>query len=637
MPGIEDWLHCPLDIIQNIYDQKPEHHDEAIKEYFTARLNAKNALSWIPSLNDTPLHDLKPNSIVRYRCMVQDMFDPEFFLGVYEVTDKNTGQSKIHSGKYKDIASCAAHQQVNVDSNRNVTMERQKLYCVPIPGETQWVKNTYSSNNQSKVKPSTSSNPIRAKRSLDTESDVSCDEIRGGSAATSLPNPAQTSGGDVEMETDAENKRPKTDENPGGSSISAPDLNFPLPREQGPPCLVKIYDDSDSIKLNDIFEFIGVLSIDPALANFYSESSEEQSSFLDPAEALSNMEEENVHSPPPSLVPRLHVILTEKLNHNNPLLPISTKSDDFKSSQSNILSEALLLKQQMLTVLERAVFGDGLAAEYLLCNLISSVYARRDVAALGKFSVNICGCPRASKFPDMYTTLLEQLSTKMFCFPMKIDSMNNMKFSPKKDYTANRLISGILQLAEQTLLVIDETVLESGQLNANGIGNLAALGNVVNWQKVEYDFNFHKQDFPCNIACLILSEGKSMINSDFLMPMSLQWNEESLPEKFSAIESFLTPALLTKLRTYLTAVQFIEYTLTDDVQKTIEEDFVELRKADAATFTVDDFHRLLTLARYLSLSQGQATLTIETWEHAKLLEQERKKRVASLPRTSVIS
>ena len=60
----------------------------------------------IPSLNDIPLHDLKPNSLVRLRCMIQDMYDPEFYLGLYEVEDNKTGVTTMRSGKYKDVAEC---------------------------------------------------------------------------------------------------------------------------------------------------------------------------------------------------------------------------------------------------------------------------------------------------------------------------------------------------------------------------------------------------------------------------------------------------------------------------------------------------------------------------------------------------
>ena len=51
---------------------------------------------------------------------------------------------------------------------------------------------------------------------------------------------------------------------------------------------------------------------------------------------------------------------------------------------------------------------------------------------------------------------------------MSLANMNTQKFSPRKDYNANRLTSGLLQLSERTHLVIDETALQPGQLDANG-------------------------------------------------------------------------------------------------------------------------------------------------------------------------
>lgn len=39
--------------------------------------------------------------------MIQDMFDPEFYMGEYEVSDVNTKATSMKSGKYKDIAECA--------------------------------------------------------------------------------------------------------------------------------------------------------------------------------------------------------------------------------------------------------------------------------------------------------------------------------------------------------------------------------------------------------------------------------------------------------------------------------------------------------------------------------------------------
>lgn len=51
---------------------------------------------------------------------------------------------------------------------------------------------------------------------------------------------------------------------------------------------------------------------------------------------------------------------------------------------------------------------------------------------------------------------------------MSLQNMNQMRLGPKKDYVANRLVSGALQLARNTSLFLDETQLEQGQLDATG-------------------------------------------------------------------------------------------------------------------------------------------------------------------------
>lgn len=65
-------------------------------------------------------------------------------------------------------------------------------------------------------------------------------------------------------------------------------------------------------------EFIGVLSVDPSLVNFGS--IDEGNSLVDPI-GEETMAERKAHSPPPSLIPRLHVITARLLAHSCPLLP----------------------------------------------------------------------------------------------------------------------------------------------------------------------------------------------------------------------------------------------------------------------------------------------------------------------------
>ncbi|XP_035655937.1 mini-chromosome maintenance complex-binding protein-like isoform X2 [Oncorhynchus keta] len=91
------------------------------------------------------------------------------------------------------------------------------------------------------------------------------------------------------------------------------------------------------------------------------------------------------------------------------------------------------------------------------------------------------------------------------------NTMNSLHLVPTKDSVANQLVSGALQLARDTALFLDEMQLEQGQLDTSGVWNIPALGNMISWQKVDYDFNYHKVEFPCNINVLITSEGRSLL------------------------------------------------------------------------------------------------------------------------------
>eukprot|EP00058_Branchiostoma_floridae_P018219 XP_002603708.1 hypothetical protein BRAFLDRAFT_126888 [Branchiostoma floridae] len=411
-------------------------------------------------------------------------------------------------------------------------------------------------------------------------------------------------------------------------------LNLKAQRQNGQGQKMKqVYQSSDSLKLNDVIEFVGVLSIDPALATFNTAAGETATSAYEDGGDMMDIEEQAAHSPPPSLVPRLHAILTNKLVHTNPGLPVDLTTPTAVSGITTLTSEVPQIRQQLCSLLTEALLGDSLAAEYLLLHLISSVYGRRDVVALGKFSLNISGCPGETSYPQLLYRLLQELTTKSHFLPLTLANMNSLRIIPKKDYTANRLLSGVLQLSERTLLVLDETQLEPGQLQTTGVLNVQALGTAVQWQKVDYDFDFHKTEFPCNLRMLLLSEGRSLIQTDCQVPLQPPSPPQQLENTFQRVQASLTGDYLAKVRSYLTVTELMEYTLPEDIQKVIEEDFVQMRSADPKNMTAEDLHSLLVVARLLALSIGQTTLSQEVWGRAKQLETERKTRVKAQPQT----
>ncbi|TSK22691.1 Mini-chromosome maintenance complex-binding protein [Bagarius yarrelli] len=589
MPSVEDWINNPLGVIDRIFAQNsssPDWEKKAV-EYFKEKLKVNESHSWVPCLNDVPLHYLKPNSLVKFRCMIQDMFDPEFFMGVYETMDTVT------NGK-----------QVDFNSGNAVTSERQTFYCVPIPGESQ-----YAGASQARVVPSTSYTPNRHKRSYeeDDEMDAQTQQNEEMSGPQNVSDPHRNVDS-KRLETEA----PNQNTSPSHCS-STLDLNFPLPGERGPACLVKVYNEWDSFKLNDMLEIFGILSVDPVLSLVAEDK--ETSSFLDPAESMETVEEQKAHSPPTSLVPRLHMLYAEPLQHNNPLLPPAV-SEDKGAFIASAISEMSSVRAELLSYLTHVFLGDSLAAEYLVLHLISSVYARRDVLPLGKFTLNVSGCPHTSPFTELLYQIIQQLVPSSFRLCMSLHNMNTQRVVPRKDYTANRLVSGVLQLGRNTSLVLDETQLEQGQLDSTGVRNITALGNLISWQKVDYDFNYHQMEFHCNINVLVLSEGRSLLPCDCRIHLNPTVSPPNLEEYLKAVQHAQLPSQLNKYRVYLTVARSLDYSISD-----------QMTKDDPQSISAEDLHRMLVVARLLSLSYGQTALSREGWMKAKQLEFLRTSRI----------
>ena len=67
-----------------------------------------------------------------------------------------------------------------------------------------------------------------------------------------------------------------------------------------------------------------------------------------------------------------------------------------------------------------------------------------------------------------------------------------------------------LPLQTGTHLIVNEMAMGPGQLGERGVANLTALGCVVQWQKVKYDFKYHTQEFECNLVSdVILDQSNS--------------------------------------------------------------------------------------------------------------------------------
>ncbi|KAJ2944134.1 hypothetical protein O0L34_g18103 [Tuta absoluta] len=566
----------------------------------------------IPLINTNASHNLADGTLARFRGMVQDMHNPEFYFEEFEVFNSATNEVKKKSGKYRDTADILEHEKINYAHNLK-SAQRQTMVVVSLPGLSEWAQEVENKQNHLKhleEQPNTTKrlqDSTKLKRSYDeTEEDPDAMEV-------------------VDEATNSTKERKTNEtENTATHVVSREHLlNFPLPDVPSKSCIVKIYDESDNLKLNDMIEVIGFLSVDPALSGeFITDDDTNQSAFLDSEPPEAGVET-ITHNPPPSLVPRLHAVCVRKLEHCNPLV---TEAID----QEAVLREANLAREHLLKALTELLLGDSLAAEYLICHLVAKVYLRQDTITLGQCTLNLSNLP-TQKYPNYGQQLYDIIKlfvTKSYYLPLTIENMNTMTLLPKKDYEANRLTSGVLQLSAGTHLVLDETVMSAGRLDHAGVTNVAALGHLINNQRVEYDFKYYKMEFDADVNVLILSEGKSLLPSDYHLPLQ---PEESSLEIFQAIVEaatyYLKEDIMNVIRTYLTSLQMVNYTISDNLQF-VEDDFIAMRNnPEGEQVTADDLHRLLVLARLVSLARGRNELHKDCWDIAKNMEAERLKRI----------
>ena len=74
--------------------------------------------------------------------------------------------------------------------------------------------------------------------------------------------------------------------------------------------------------------------------------------------------------------------------------------------------------------------------------------------------------------------------------------------------------ASLLQMLEGTNVICDETHIKEGKIEGeNGRNNLRALAELIEDQKVVYDFQYVQQDFPLSASVLILSTTRSLFKN----------------------------------------------------------------------------------------------------------------------------
>lgn len=546
---------------------------------------------------------VRANELVRFRALVQDMYEPEYYVGAYV----KEGENEWNTTKYCE------HIEVSGAIRDTALFERRVLYCVPVPGEQPWVVEADRVNDDSETCDDDSHRG--AKRERDDTGMELCAEEAPSAPARGFAMLIRPDIERVKKTSDTDSIAPDTPEQIGEGEVREESLdqllNFPLVPESRSPCIVKVYGETaDSIKLNDVVEFVGMLYYSPELGLDKRFERMDENSDATMYNVSSFPEEESSKNPVTSLVPRFHA-LTYKVTSQNKFVD-STPTDRFAASDletSHQLSpeQAMAARTKLLDMIANALCGDAFAAELVLMTLVSRVHTRTDLLSLGKFSLNLTGCNLDSKqsgsIAEVLAAVCARVCPSVAHLPLTLPALNARSWTPKKDYTYNRLRAGPMQLAASTVLLLDETKLDSGTLTHIGVRNVEALKSLSMVQELEYDFQYHQMSMPVDIPLIILSDRKSIIQTDAVVPLRGVRNPKLIDasdEELKLMRSFVAGARMTK------------HAMSEQTSADIETEIVEVRKTDKS-MTQEGLHMMLTMTRLRALSLGLSEVTKQTW------------------------
>ncbi|ETK75770.1 hypothetical protein, variant 2 [Phytophthora nicotianae CJ01A1] len=396
----------------------------------------------------------------------------------------------------------------------------------------------------------------------------------------------------------------------------------------------------DAFKVNEAFEFVGILDLmipgtDAKKSDSENVLSAKQLEELQIADCIDEVQRKGRSG---VVLHCCHVSSLQSVHHVRPHESIEFydrihESNDSRTkfcqdewSKLGQQADIVAMRNRIVQYLAQTVRGDTLAAEYLLLGLLSHVYSRADPSTpLGNLSVNL-SLDKASTEEQKTSFIadVEQTLTSLMPMVARVDlslkELNSTKFMPHKDYEREMLLSGVLQVANGTTMLVNETVLSAGQLNEQGVKNVAALQSLVDKMLLPYDFHYYNMDFPQDVAVITVSEGKSILPVTVAVPV--------VATDSSATEELPTEQVLECFRLFLSVLRSFVVTIGNEEAEMAEKHYVECRKSEQKV-ALEDLHRWLRLARLMALSRGEGQISKDSWNAMLALETQRQTRLPS--------
>ncbi|KAI0713283.1 mini-chromosome maintenance replisome factor-domain-containing protein [Earliella scabrosa] len=382
---------------------------------------------------------------------------------------------------------------------------------------------------------------------------------------------------------------------------------------------VKVYDTerAESFKSTDIVTFVGILSTEPCGIDHAQESSSD--------------------------VPTLHVLFTKfhapgVVSRPFPrvvrrILPehVVGVVDD---SPAPVAQDTTQVRTELIDwIAEEALGGDKEAAEWVLYSCIARVQSRHPPLFPAPLVVSRFPppppVPSTSGVPVIaeptLSALLALLLPVTHTLNLSLESLNKSRYSPEsKD---EDLHAGVLQLPQGIVLLVSEGGVREGQLVDRGVMNVRTLQEVMDAQTLAYVFPFSQFSFPTDISCIILAEGRksAFFKTELNIPLRAPTDPAGIATLYKPADQIRMPPqeTLAAFRDLVVGARCGKVQVSEETSEHIQAEFVRYRQSDR-NVTADDLIRWMTISKLHALSRHEPALTVETWQRAKALDDQRR-------------
>ncbi|KAK8802078.1 hypothetical protein WA158_006473 [Blastocystis sp. Blastoise] len=580
--------------------------DWGIQNMINVYVNNPELYQLIPSLDENKFNASKIpiNSLIRFRGQVSDIRNQDIYCRAYYDTNMKTNEKVVRTGKYRDTLPSFFGFESDLSFEHCLMGGRDTLVLEPVPGENNWLSKQYDSLDW--IKRQVPSNTVnKNKRSMVSE-DV---DIKKSLQEYSMEI-------EVDKDTVATNQNQlnpiSTNENVNNkNTIPGQDTSFTVPpsRPAKPssfPVLARFYDGNEDIHINDIIEVIGIYTL---TEDNYGLEEEETSSIthLTPDIHVLTYFHQSIYYPYTyKTIPHTPISLSSEHQYGSEQL--------FQFQQKNPIT---ILRSNIIKLFTEFFRGDNLMAEYFLLHLISHADISPPNTLFFSFPLNIYNADEELCQAVQY--LSSELMTSSVYLPLLPDRPLSHYISIK-DHTTNRLQKGLLQLCNNTNLILQEQ--DDSFIHIPSLCGI--LNMLIDHNQLEYDFKYFTKPFEHYIPICILSQKQSKLTS---IPLPHIPSDSPLNStKYLKLSSFLQESDIQAIRQYICIIKQLQFSMNDDsLINEIQDRFVQIRQHQQ--FTPEELHLQLTMFRLYSLSCGIQQGSIKEYNIVEALEKTRKARL----------